>query len=1431
MAKKTKNASPAPAAQESVSKKGSKGSKSDSAPGLLTQQQRAQGRSVVAQSSSWTGKLPVSLLHEHTQKLKWNKVEYEMKKIGNQGFIGIAVLSWKNPKTQETITVRMSSPPSIIKPEETPLEARHYAATYALHRIASDKNIHMVLPANHKKLWSQLEDERKRIIKEDGKEKASFIYTPDPFSAVLEKRKEQEKKEKDRASRQRETERLTRPAIVIGQETNTTKTFKPKNTNMKPGPGSVQVADFDKSLLNQVTFPRKVWDSTVFIDLDPESRKAIESSIRNHNSWSESEISNSDGGDNSYVSTLKNIGFRDSHISESLKYTSTFTDTLEWLIFHIPEDDLPVLFTKDRSTSNIQLKLSKDLKLEYMIERLSQGGFSKDQIEVALTACHSNELESGVYLTNSLINYNISTEEEPESEEIWQEEVESLSSIYDKDKISIITKDIIEIKLSPDGVAANLLSLRVYRSKNYPRDIPGLHLIVNNDSYRLASYIRISIIAGLLRHIVSEGLLGMSYIFSCVDWLETNISSIIANPGPLFYSETVEKKSFGSQSNSSIKSVKNSNGNNKKRATRSESDIKEILDSYKKRQNSSDLKQSLRGRATLPAWSKKDQLVNIINSNKVCLITGETGSGKSTQIVQFILDDLNSKNDFNTNIVCTQPRRISTIGLAERISEERVDKCGAETGYIIRGENKTTKYTRLSFVTTGVLLRMIQGMMGKSNNKDDNSFFKNLGYIFIDEVHERSVDSDFLLIILKNIMKNFPNLKVVLMSATIDVNVFKNYFSSSISHVHIEGRTFPITDYFLDDILDDLQFTITNYNGEVLQPKADSKFFQLGHINYDLIGELVQKIDHQLGKEKNDGSILIFLPGVMEITKCIRKIQENDKNNRFWTLPLHSALSSFEQKKIFKNPPSGMRKIIASTNVAETSITIPDAVVVIDSGKVKNVHYDAVSNSSKLIESWASKAEANQRRGRAGRITSGYCYKLFTKKTEDEVMLKQPIPEIKRTRLENVYLVVKAMGVNNVFEFLKMGLDPPSITNVTNAKQMLTEIGALHNDCLTSLGSYLSILPTDLKSGKLLLYGTLFGCLESCLTIASIGVTGNPFITRSDKRDEVKKIQNSFSKGQGDLMAVLHAYNQYKDLEPRKRNKWLNENFLSFLTMNEIQSTRVQYISTLKDLGFIPLDYSPSSASFKRLNRNSFNFRILNSLITSSSYPQIARVQLPDPKYIATSVGSVQLDPDAKKIKFWIRNEEYIKSKQKEVSSEAPAAQSKEILPATRAFLHPSSVLFNPKNPNGEVSTNDVTIDENDNYIFKPHVGNPDQSSNTLSSSFVAYDGSQYTSKLFLRDITPTSVMAVLLFGGVISYNLNSLSSGRPSPGIVIDGWLPIRTWCKNGVLITKLRHLLDQALKEKLSTPSYTDVDTEAKSLGDDVLETVEKLLAVESK
>ncbi|CUM65154.1 uncharacterized protein PRCAT00002781001 [Priceomyces carsonii] len=1411
MAKKTKSKEGSSPIPETLKKKNTKDTKLEA---IDPDGKKPQRGLAIGENFGWTGKLPATLLYEHCQKQKWGKATFDMRKE-SKGFTAVVNLSWENPKTKELINIKMVPDRDLYSPKETSNEARHAAATYAMHRINYVKNMKMVLPNTFRDYWSDLESKRLNLLKQN-KEEHDAIYNSNPFQVYLNKKEKREKREKELQIKEQNDKRVQRPQLNIASKIGGLKKEGKRNTVSIPNSAEIP------------SFPKKVWSNSPFVDFPSNVRLSIESSVREHIRW---EVENSqklsDQDRREYSNTFYKLGFREAHVKEAFKYTSSFNDALEWLLFHIPEDDLPSLFTKSADETGVTLKISKDIQREYLLKRLHESGFDMDEIVTTLEENHNDEIKTSIALTRKLCPRKLHANEVADNQEIWEQEIESINCIGSNSAnfLSDSCKRIVLIGLNPKGLEKNLLSIKLFNCDRYPNDIPGMFLIVNDLSFKLASYIKLSILRNLIEFLFERNIIGDCFIYSIIEWLEDNIANVIKNPGPLLYIEEGR-----SDVTSEVSSSRKPEGRSKKRVEKSlELLIQEIEAAkkrYKARQESEQVQNSIRKRKLLPAWNKRHQLVSAINEHKITLVTGETGSGKSTQTVQFILDYLNSKDNFSSTIICTQPRRISTIGLAERISEERLENVGDEVGYVIRGENKTSKNTRITFATTGVLLRMLQSFL----QSGENNLFKKLGYIFVDEVHERSVDSDFLLIILKKIMGKFPNLKIILMSATIDVDIFKSFFHTPVNHIHIEGRTYPIEDHYLGEILDDVDFTIKNSDHESVKPKPDSFFFKNGNINYDLIALLCLKVDFQLREKMDDGSILIFLPGIAEINQCISQIESKFKDtlNQSWCLPLHSALASVEQKKVFRSAKKGVRKIVVSTNVAETSITINDCVVVIDSGRSKTLFYDPSTTSTKLIENWCSKAETGQRRGRAGRVREGFCFHLYTQDTYQN-MRSEAIPEIKRTRLENLYLVVKAMNINNVEEFLNDGLDPPDQKSLSLSKDFLSEIGALRNDKLSHLGKYLSYLPTDLQSGKLLILGCIFSCLDMCLTLASIQSVGSPFSNSFDLRDKIKEIQNQYSDGQGDLIGMANVYKEYERVKSENKNvnKFISSNCLSYMSLKDINSTKVQLLSILKDIGFVPMNYGKV---YDTLNRNSENYSIIRSAITGAYYPQIARVQLPDPKYLKSFVGAIEVEQDARQTKYWIRNNGFMNQKPQEADTEKE-------LPAIRAFIHPSSVLFSSTSNQNTVPDIEKYLREDgsfDSETAKEIYNTPPlvlSSGSLIKSSFIVYGSSHHSSKLFLRDVTPTSTLVTLLFGGEIVYDLTSnLTTGNKSPGIVLDKWLPIRTWCKNGVLIKRLRILLDNAINDRLSQPHYFSSikELDKPSDSDRILSIVEKVVGI---
>ena len=1006
---------------------------------------------------------------------------------------------------------------------------------------------------------------------------------------------------------------------------------------------------------------------------------------------------------------------------------------MEFLLIHVPEDDLPHWCLPEGYISGISLA-SGNVKRESSIKRLAGVGYSPELCERLLDENKGNESDTAEALQRLLVQdldlearvSSLAVDSEVD-DDIWSEEMETLASIYG-DRYQRNSTFTCHIRLDAHDIRDKYI-LNIQKPKAYPSSVP----ILGISGSGLPAYIRLSIYRQVVKYAYDTPLLGTPMIFTMVDWLEANMLPIMDNPGKLrdvaaAVSATPQGIPAERQSRRAVEKQLKTHPP----AKAGDSGSLAILRLWQEKQKTQAQNKMMMARQSLPAWSLRDALVKIVNDNQVTIISGETGSGKSTQSVQFLLDDMIQRMlGASANIICTQPRRISALGLADRVSEERCSTVGDEVGYIIRGESKFTRgRTKITFVTTGVLLRRLQTSGG--SREDIIASLADVSHVVVDEVHERSLDTDFLLVLLRDVLEVRKDLKVVLMSATLDAGVFENYFHgrSSVGRVEIEGRTFPVEDHYLDDLIQMTGFNSPNSVSTVIQG--------LGmQINYDLIAATVSAIDAEL--KDHNGGILIFLPGVMEINRTLDALKANSKLH---ALPLHASLTPTEQRSVFPPAPKGRRKVIAATNVAETSITIEDIVVVIDSGKVKETSFDPQNNMVKLEEVWASRAACKQRRGRAGRVSAGICYKLYTQNAEAK-MAERPEPEIRRVPLEQLCLSVRAMGIKDVPVFLASALSPPNVTAVEGALEVLRRMNALDGDELTALGHHLAMIPADLRLGKLMVYGTLFGCLEACLTISAILTVRSPFVSPQAKREESKAARSSFSRGQGDLIADLQAYSQWSQRRASSHHRevraWCEQNFLSSQTLNDISSNRTQYLSSLKEVGFLPASYSSHASSASRLNAHESNFALIRALIAGAFNPQIARIAFPDKKYAASISGAVELDPEAKTIKYFTQD-------------------------AGRVFVHPGSTLFDAQGFPG-------------------------------NSVYLAYFSKMATSKVFVRELAPFNAYALLMFSGPVALD----TMGR---GLVVDGWLRLSGWARIGALVGRLRGMLDKVLEGRMEIP-----------------------------
>ncbi|KAM4527774.1 ATP-dependent RNA helicase DHX29 [Odontesthes bonariensis] len=779
-------------------------------------------------------------------------------------------------------------------------------------------------------------------------------------------------------------------------------------------------------------------------------------------------------------------------------------------------------------------------------------------------------------------------------------------------------------------------------------------------------------------------------------------------------------------------------------------------------------------REQLPVFQHRHRVLEALQRHPVVVVAGETGSGKSTQIPQFLLEELltGGKAAQSCNIVVTQPRRISAMSLASRVSQELgcEDGPGSKSslcGYQIRMENQSGEWTRLLYCTTGVLLRKLQ----------HDRHLSSLTHIIVDEVHERSVQSDFLLTILKDVVMRRSDLQLILMSATVDCGKFSNYFNRC-PVISIPGRTFPVEVYHLEDIVEqtgyilekdseycqkileeeeEVSVSVTQKGGKTTQhqefilrdsssgwdlgPDLDHfstrtrqvlQFMNPNKINMDLLMDLVDYLDKSPQFADAVGAILVFLPGLAHIQQLYDLISSDKRfrdKNRYRTVALHSTLSSKDQAAAFTVPPTGVRKIVLSTNIAETGVTIPDVVFVIDTGKTKENKYHESSQMSSLVETFVSKASALQRQGRAGRVRNGFCFRLYPKFRFDAFM-DYSIPEILRVPLEELCLHIMKCQYGSPEDFLSRALDPPLPQSVSNAVNLLRKIGACHlNDhALTPLGHHLASLPVNVKIGKMLIYGAILGCLEPIATIAAAITEKSPFSTPMNRKDEANLAKAALALVNSDHLTIYNAYLGWKNSQSeglRGEMSYCRKNFLNRTALITIEDVKHELMKMMEQVGFWS-SRSPASSRLKQqvTSLSKQQIPVLNAALTAGLYDNVARVLCTPSVDVLERVACTVETPQGK------------------------------------AQVHPSSV----------------------NRSLQTH-------------GWLLYQEKVKYAKIYLRDTTLISPFPMLLFGGDIDIQ-------HREKLITLDGWIHFQAPVRIGVIFKHLRKLMDSLLEKKLGNP-----------------------------
>uniref|UniRef100_A0A182VV52 RNA helicase n=1 Tax=Anopheles minimus TaxID=112268 RepID=A0A182VV52_9DIPT len=748
-------------------------------------------------------------------------------------------------------------------------------------------------------------------------------------------------------------------------------------------------------------------------------------------------------------------------------------------------------------------------------------------------------------------------------------------------------------------------------------------------------------------------------------------------------------------------------------------------------------------RNRLPIAQFHEVILRSMQQTQVIIISGNTGSGKTTQVPQYILEEAAQTNQ-PCRIICTQPRRISAVTVAERVCYERNEPLGDTVGYQIRLESRVKPTTNALFCTNGVLLRCLIG-------KVCTNFLKNITHIIIDEVHERDQYSDFLLIALRDNLSKNPLLKIILMSATIESDTFSKYFNNA-PVIEIPGRLFPVEVVFLEDILlnietynhnvrdirtsiienTDGQFgerckpVTVNMDDEIIllmndilevcwmddNPNDFRNFFVLieeenipidfQHTETQMTAlmiaaakdyyEIVQKlldmgadpnikvkhnfnafdwtcimnrsgkcsellkqamtkvdlpslrivtpapnyakqlldayhtsvgdnrVDHGLifdiimhiCQQKTAGGILVFLPGYDDIQEQYGLINSKMSNLHYVrVLMLHSKMQTTDQHSVFKPVPSGVRKIILSTNIAETSITMDDVVYVIDSGKVKQKYYDSLTSASSLAATWISQACATQRAGRAGRTSPGTCFRLYSR-TRHSSMDQYTLPEILRVSLTEICLQTALMIKDaSIQEFLNKAITPPAATSIKQSIKYLQKVGALDDDeNVTDLGYTLAELPVDARLGKMLLYGILMKCYEPVLLIVCILSVNDLFVIPpfSGDKERAKKMRYDLSDSSySDCYSLIRAYQRWQATRSvLKRKELCNRLFLNHGKLTMVHDLRNKLHAHLCTIGVIK-SYGPGNVH--DLNEHASNWSLMKGILLMGLYPNVCYLE------------------------------------------------------------------------------------------------------------------------------------------------------------------------------------------------------------------------------
>ncbi|KAG6299893.1 DEAH-box ATP-dependent RNA helicase prp43 [Claviceps aff. purpurea] len=539
----------------------------------------------------------------------------------------------------------------------------------------------------------------------------------------------------------------------------------------------------------------------------------------------------------------------------------------------------------------------------------------------------------------------------------------------------------------------------------------------------------------------------------------------------------------------------------------------------------------LETRRNLPVHKQRQEFLDKYHSTQILVFVGETGSGKTTQIPQYVVYDEMPKVTGKL-VACTQPRRVAATSVAQRVADEMDVPLGDEVGYSVRFDDCSSSKTMLKYMTDGMLLR-------EAMHDHDMTRYS---CIILDEAHERTLATDILMALLKQIAARRADLKIIVMSATLDAQKFQKYFNDA-PLLAVPGRTFPVEIFYT--------------------PEPEKDYV-----------EAAIRTVLQIHASEGEGDILLFLTGEDEIEDACRKINlEADELQRevdagpIAVYPLYGTLPPHQQQRIFDKAPPPLRKggrpgrkVVVSTNIAETSLTIDGIVYVVDPGFSKQKIYNPRIRVESLLVSPISKASASQRAGRAGRTKPGKCFRLYTEKAFKNELIEQTYPEILRSNLANTVLELKKLGVEDLVHFDLM--DPPAPETMMRALEELNYLACLDDDGeLTTLGSLASEFPLDPCLAVMLISSPEFYCSNEILSITSLLSVPQIFSRPANNRKRADEMKSHFSHPDGDHLTLLNAYHAFKGQatsDPSGVKQWCHEHFLSYRHLSSADSVRAQ---------------------------------------------------------------------------------------------------------------------------------------------------------------------------------------------------------------------------------------------------------------------------------